>query len=232
MKRILPFLLVFFCTACHPSAPEASSVSSPVFTEAPTSFLVLLDYGHGGADGGAVGTHTGVVEAELNFSIGEQVKEQLELLGVTVLLTRTDEKALGETKQADMQRRGELLQNPDADCTVSIHMNFFPDPSVKGPMVYYQAGSESGEQFATLVMNALTTALDRPERLPNPGNHFVTRVPTAPSVLVECGFLSHQEEERLLQDGDYQRLLARAISEGVYAFCTQSACETTPFVVS
>ena len=57
-----------------------------------------------------------------------------------------------------------------------------------------------------------------PERLPNPGNNFVTRVPPCPAALVECGFLSHPQEERLLQDEGYQQTLAKAIARGVLAF--------------
>lgn len=227
MKHFFPLFLLLFCTACRPLPDQTEATSStPVPTDAPDGFLVLLDYGHGGADGGAVGTHTGVIEADLNLAIGEQVRAELEAMGVTVRLTRTDEHALADTKQADMQRRGELLSDPKADCTVSIHMNHFSDPSVRGPMVYYQAGSQTGAVLAAHVMDALCLALDRAPRLPNPGNNFVTRVPSAPSILVECGFLSHREEELLLQDAAYQATLARAVSDGIYAFCLQTSCET------
>jgi N-acetylmuramoyl-L-alanine amidase len=37
-------------------------------------------------------------------------------------------------------------------------------------------------------------------------------------VLVECGFLSNPEEEKLLQDEAYQRAIAMAIAQGVMAF--------------
>ena len=85
-------------------------------------------------------------------------------------------------------------------------------------MAYYQAGAEAGQPLAQSVIDCVTEAVGLPSRLANPGNNFVTRVPACPAVLVECGFLSHPEEERLLQDEAYQRIVAEAIARGVLAF--------------
>ena len=90
-------------------------------------------------------------------------------------------------------------------------------------MCYYQAGAESGQKLAQCVTDALCRALDRPQRLANPGNNYVTRIPNAPSVLVECGFLSNAEDERRLQDPAYQQTLAQAIADGVLAFLEANA---------
>ena len=129
-----------------------------------------------------------------------------------------DAGALADTKRADMSRRAALLLSEGADAAVSIHMNKFADRRVRGPMAYYQAGADAGQALATSVIDSLTEALELRPRLPNPGNNFVTRVPICPAVLVECGFLSHPEEERLLQDERYQKTIADAIACGVMAF--------------
>lgn len=191
----------------------------------PERYYILLDAGHGGFDGGAVGTVTGVQEAGLNLQVALLVQAELEAAGARVLLTRTGPEALGDTKKADMARRGELLQSEGADAALSIHMNKFPDPTVKGPMAYFQAGSAEGEALAARVIAALTEDLGLPERRPNPGNNFVTRVPAAPAVLVECGFLSHPEEERRLQDPAYQSTLSKAIARGVMAYLQEGEGE-------
>ena len=85
-------------------------------------------------------------------------------------------------------------------------------------MAYYQAGAAAGQALATCVIDSLTEVLSLKSRLANPGNNFVTRVPACPAVLVECGFLSHAEEERLLQDEAYQKAIAHAIARGILAF--------------
>lgn len=185
--------------------------------EAP-AYMVVVDCGHGGFDAGASGDDTGVREDGLNLAVGLLVQEALEEQGVLVVMTRTDEEALGDTKKADMARRGEILCTDGVDAVVSIHMNHFSDRSVQGPMAFYQAGAEVGQSLAQQVMDALCEELTLNSRLANPGNNFVTRIPTAPAVLVECGFLSNPAEEQLLQQESYQQQLARAIANGVMAF--------------
>lgn len=189
--------------------------------EAP-EYMVVVDCGHGGFDAGASGDDTGVREDGLNLAVGLLVQEELEERGVLVVMTRTDGEALGDTKKADMARRGEILSSEGADAVVSIHMNHFSDRSVQGPMTFYQAGAEAGQTLAQQVMDALCEELGIKSRLANPGNNFVTRVPTAPAVLVECGFLSNSTEEQLLQQESYQQQLAHAIANGVMEFLAGS----------
>ena len=181
-------------------------------------WYVILDAGHGGFDAGASGVDTGVKESDLNLQVALLVQVYLEEAGVRVLMTRTEPGALGGTKREDMARRGELLQTEGADAAVSIHMNKFSDRKVRGPMAYYQTGAERGQALAQCVIDSLTEAIGLRPRLANPGNNYVTRVPPCPAVLVECGFLSHPEEERLLHDEGYQKTIADAIARGVMAF--------------
>ena len=208
-------MLLCLLLGCARTA-EAPAERDPLPT--PERWLVILDAGHGGFDAGASGTDTGVKESELNLQVALLVQSSLEDAGVRVLMTRTDESALGGTKKEDMARRGELLRTDGADAAVSIHMNKFPDRRIRGPMAYYQAGAEPGQALATAIIDSLTATLQLKPRRANPGNNFVTRVPACPAALVECGFLSHPEEERLLQDEAYQRQLAEAIARGVLAY--------------
>lgn len=217
MRRIL-YILLLFLTACR--MPDSPQTELPTLPPAPL-YCVVLDYGHGGFDPGAVGRTDSVLESDLNLMIGELVAKHLEDHSCIVLRTRTDADALAETKQDDMHRRGVLLNSEAADCTVSIHMNFFSDPSVRGPMCYYQTDASEGQRLAASVMNALTETLGLPTRSPNPGDNYVTRVPKAPSVLVECGFLSNSEDERRLQDPDHQNLLAKAIADGILRYLSE-----------
>lgn len=190
--------------------------------EAP-EYLVVVDCGHGGFDAGASGDDTGVREDGLILAVGRLVQEELEEAGVLVIMTRRDEEALGDTKKEDMAKRGEILCTEGADAVVSIHMNHFSDRKVQGPMTFYQAGAEAGQSLAQAVIDALCGGLEIKSRLANPGNNFVTRIPKAPAVLVECGFLSNPEEEGLLQQEAYQQKLAKAIAQGVLAYLSGEA---------
>ncbi|MBQ1820749.1 MAG: N-acetylmuramoyl-L-alanine amidase [Clostridia bacterium] len=212
MKRTFLLLLSFFLLGCTAAAPPCTPYE---LSATPPKYFVILDYGHGGSDCGAIGVDTAVLESDLNLLVGEHVARALEDRGCFVLRTRTSADAIAGTKRDDMARRGAILLTDGADCTVSIHMNKFSDRRVKGPMCYFQAGAKDGKRLAQCVIDALSSALGYDSRLANPGNNYVTRIPSAPSVLVECGFLSNPEDERNLQDPVYQQKLADAIADGV-----------------
>ncbi len=214
MKNRLFILLLGLLLGCAEAADTPEREPLPT----PGRWYVILDAGHGGFDAGASGPDTGVRESDLNLQVALLVQEALEDAGVRVLMTRTDPEALGSTKREDMARRGQLLSADGADAAISIHMNKFTDRRVRGPMAFYQAGAEAGQALAAAVIDSLTSALDLPPRLPNPGNNFVTRVPPCPAALVECGFLSHPEEERLLQEPEYQKAIAEAIARGILVY--------------
>ncbi len=187
------------------------------------AYTVVVDAGHGGADGGAVGSKTGVVEAGLNLAVASAVRDALEEAGVAVLMTRTDENALADTKQADMQARRAIMNTEGVDLVVSVHMNRFTDPAVSGPMAFYMKGSEAGQHLAELVIASVCEAIGRPVRSANPGDYFVIRESPAPSVLVECGFLSNAEDEALLQTEEHQQKLVRGIVDGVLAYLAETS---------
>ena len=115
---------------------EAAGAETPAH-----AYTVVVDAGHGGVDGGAVGSKTGVVEAGLNLTVAFAVRDALEAEGINVLMTRTDEDALADTKQGDMQARRKLMNTEGVDLVVSVHMNRFTDPSISGPMAFYMKGS-------------------------------------------------------------------------------------------
>lgn len=182
------------------------------------SFTVVIDAGHGGKDGGAVGTKSKVPEAGLNLEVAFLLKELLEAENIAVIMTRETEDALGNTKKADMQERKQIMNAENVDIIVSIHMNRFTDPSVSGPMVFYMKGSEEGQKLAECVIRRLCEAIDHPIRKANPGDYFVIRESPVTSVLVECGFLSNPSDEQKLLDPEYRRILAEGVAAGLIEY--------------
>jgi N-acetylmuramoyl-L-alanine amidase len=152
--------------------------------------LIVIDAGHGGMDGGAVGVRS-VVEAPLNLVVAKLVERGLQDRGYQVKMTREDENALGRDKQADMRMRRKLMREEGVSVVVSIHMNKFRDASIKGPRAFYMKGSKRGESLAAQVLNSVCKAVEYPKRLVATGNYFVLRESIAPAVIIECGFLSN-----------------------------------------
>jgi N-acetylmuramoyl-L-alanine amidase len=183
---------------------------------------VVIDAGHGGLDGGAVGRQTGVREDGLNLVVAKKLKALFEKNGIKVVMTRQNEKSLGTTKQADMAKRREIIESAGADIVISIHMNKFKDSRVSGPMVFYHEDSEEGKILAELIQTELNARLNPPKpRTFKPETYFILRAGDCPCVLVECGFLSNEREERLLQTDEYQELCVKAIYAGVRAYFDQ-----------
>lgn len=200
--------LVIFAIFLMDAAPAASQ----------RSYTVVVDAGHGGVDGGATGAKSGVAEAGLNLTMAKLVEAELTARGVAVVLTRSGEDALAQGKKADMAARREVMNRENVDAVVSVHMNKFSDCSVHGPMAFYMPGSDEGAKLAVAVIDAVCDAIGAPRRIANPADYYVLRESDPVAVLVECGFLSNAEDEKLLQTPAHQKLLAKGIADGVLQY--------------
>ena len=203
---------------------DTNASSAPADIPGPLSGLVILvDAGHGGYDGGARCRDSGVWEKEINLAVARQVERALTGLGAQVVMTRREDADLCTEnrpanltkKRQDMQNRIALAKENQADMVLSIHMNEYRVRSESGPQVFYREGCDSGRLLAGCVQRALIRHLQpRKERAALAGDYFILQL-EVPSVLVECGFISNAEEEKLLLDEDYQKRLAESIAAGV-----------------
>ena len=207
-------LTVGLCFAVTATATSAYSVPK-------TGRTVVIDAGHGGADGGVVGVHTSVKESDVNLAIARSLKHFLKTKGYDVVMTRTTTDGLyGMTtknkKLKDMQERKKVIENADADLVVSVHCNSYPRHDQTGAQVFYAPGSETGKQNAERMQSVLKATFDT-ERKAMSGDYFILQCSATPSLLVECGFLTTPSEEKLLVSAAYQEKVAYAIFTGIHA---------------
>lgn len=180
-----------------------------------TGPCILLDAGHGGFDPGAL-SNSKTHEDDINLSITMMVKAELESRGYEVLLTREDAQALGSDKQADMRKRREIIANSSADYAISIHLNASTDASCRGPVVLYHPTSERGGEIARTLQKTLNEQLQPPRaREVQTGQYYILKSGPMPIVIVECGFLTNAQEEKLLMQQEYQQRVAAAIAQGM-----------------
>lgn len=174
--------------------------------------VILVDPGHGGYDGGARGK-SGLWEKEINLQMANAFLQALERRGAKVILTRTEDKDFAPTKRADLDARLRMAEG--ADLLLSVHMNKYHDERESGPQVFYRKGREESRLLAGCLQAALIENLQpNRQRQSLPGDYYMLQL-EIPSVLVECGFLSNPEEEKMLRDADYQKKLAEAVAEGI-----------------
>jgi len=217
-KTVTKSILLLLCLVVALLLPlVVLSAGQTAAADAPT---VILDPGHGGFDPGAIGV-SGTEEDDLNLAVALLLKAELESRGITVLLTREKDEALGQSKTEDMHKRRDLIANSGAHCAVIIHMNSHPDASCMGPVAIHYAGSENGARLAGYIQQELISRLQpQKERAAYGETYFILKGGAVPSVIVECGFLSNPTEEALLLDAGYQNKLAFAIAEGVTRYLT------------
>ena len=98
--------------------------------EAAIPRIIVLDAGHGGADGGASGSD-GTRECDLNLAITLKTDAVLGLLGENTMLLRStdtdlsssDAKSISQKKVSDIRRRVELVNAQPGAILISIHCN-------------------------------------------------------------------------------------------------------------
>lgn len=199
---ILLVVLVAICSivgVCY--AVGATSSPKAVHT-------IVIDAGHGGKDGGAIGKQTGVTESYLNLQYANALSDICKQYGYRVVMTRKDMNGLyspfaTNKKKSEMEKRKQIIEKSNADLVVSIHMNSFPSEKSRGAQVFYQEGSTKGQTFAESVQKSLNQNIEYAKAKPKSGDFFVLNCSSVPSILIECGFLSNSTEEVLLQDEKY-----------------------------
>lgn len=193
-------------------------------------YVIVLDAGHGGDDGGAIGITTLTREKDINLSITLKIARLFESAGATVVLTRSDEKALcknGFNKMEDMRTRAEIIENARPYIVISVHCNSFPQSkNVKGAQMFYYPGSVTGEALAKEIQESLNKNVDsKNKRQIKSEDFYMLRHGNSTNVMIECGFLSCPDEEILLIDDDYQNKIAYAVFDGTCSYISKA---TTP----
>lgn len=218
------FVFLFFLLIFIFSLTTAHKKEQSVFSQALTH-TVIIDAGHGFPDGGAVGMN-GSIESTLNIKIANLIKKELEKSGHTVIMTRKGEDSIcrrdGETiakmKRNDMYKRLDIIKSSSADIFVSIHMNKFTDSRYCGAQVLYADNYRESEKLASFLQKRLCDLEDNKTKRTHskaPKELFLMKNTSIPSVIIECGFLSNYEEEKLLNSEKYQKELCGAIVKGI-----------------
>lgn len=204
--------------------------SEPASAMPSSNRVIIIDPGHGGEDGGAVGSD-GTVEKDLNLQVALKLQKLLEMSGCTVFMTRSDDESLstpedaakGERKVADLANRKLITDDLKVEAFVSIHMNTFTDPQYFGTQVFYSASPPESKTLADLIQSEVKTYDPENTRVAKDGskNIFILSDTSIPSVVVECGFLSNEKDLARLKTDDYQQKIAAAVFSGINKFYLQ-----------
>ena len=235
MKLKTVYLLLFgaiFIAVCLVMISSFSDIAQLTARDiaAEDAPYVIIDAGHGGEDGGA--EVNGVLEKDINLAIAGITADILRLHGYRVKEVREedisvcsdDAETLREKKTSDLHNRVKLF-NENPDCTVvSIHQNKFPGEKSHGTQLFYSKNDPDSEKLARSIQTSVVLLLqnDNTRELKPAGKDiFILDQAEVPAVIVECGFLSNNEERQKLTDPIYQQEIAYAVAMGIIDYHNQ-----------
>ena len=121
-------------------------------------------------------------------------------------------------KKRDMELRKELIKKVRPNMVISLHQNSYTNHKLRGAQVFYDKTSDTSKQIAEYIQKQFLKNLEHSNKTTSPGDYFMLKCTTAPSVIVECGFLSNEEDEKLLLTDAYQEKIINCIYLGIVEF--------------
>jgi N-acetylmuramoyl-L-alanine amidase len=171
--------------------------------------IVVLDPGHGGDDTGTA-AH-GLIESEINLDLARRIEGRLSAIGVTVLFTRS-----ATTGPAELSR-AMMANEAGADIMLSLHCDSTDQSRASGVATFFYgldrfgAWSAVGEELANLIQREIVARTGLTDCRSHARGWVLLQRTQMPTVRIEAGYLSHQEDAARLGDPAFLDTLAEAI---------------------
>ncbi len=179
--------------------------------KSPEEITVVVDAGHGGSEAGALGC-LGDKEKDINLKIANELKNQLELRGFNVVMTRECDAniSLGE--------RVEVARNNDAAIFVSVHLNSIGDIPMnihknKGTSVYYY--NKNSRKLAEYVKKSVTSIAGTRDDGLRTASFAVIRPTDYVGILVETAYMTNPCDSMMYRTDAFIENTAKGITEGI-----------------
>src|SRR5690625_607787 len=192
-------------------------------------YTIVIDPGHGGVDGGAVGAD-GTSEKEIALAVSRKLASYLQHAGANVVLTRDDDvdladdstKGFSRRKSEDIRNRLQLIHDQDADLFLSIHLNAMPSKVWRGAQSFYYPKFPESRQLAENIQAEIIAHLQNTTREALAiRSVYLLKHAEVPGALIELDFLSNESERELLKKDSYQDQMAASIYDGVLHYLTE-----------
>lgn len=181
--------------------------------------IFVIDIGHGGRDSGTY--YKDILEKDINLQIGLKLRDKLLKKGAFVYLTRDGDYDLSSPgvsfrKKSDFDNRIKYINDIKPDMYFSIHINYLENSKYYGAQVFYL---DSGKEYASVLQNYFISNLKSPlkEKRMSDDIYMYKRI-ESPGVLIECGFISNDNERLLLVDNKYQDLIVESIVQSLFVY--------------
>ena len=184
----------------------------------------IIDPGHGDLDGGTQSSD-GTLEKDINLDISLRLNEIMVSHGIKTVMTRIDdnieygnESSIYGKKKADINSRMKIIEDNPQAVFISIHQNYFNESKYSGSQVFYSGNNAKSESLAQCIQQSIVESIqpENTRQIKKSGSEiFLLYNAQIPAVMVECGFLSNENEARLLKTESYRQKIAEAIFTGI-----------------
>ena len=163
---------------------------------------------------GTSGASTGIAEYVTNLEISLKLRDALQSQGAEVYMTR-------ESHDVDIsnQQRAQMMNDYGVDLVLRIHCDGSENRSKSGIALYCSRSNAIAEESfraAEAILPRVCEATGaKANGIVQNDNYTGQNWSTVPCIMVECGFLSNPDEDRLLNDADYQWKLAAGLTNGI-----------------
>ena len=175
---------------------------------------VCLDAGHGADDVGATSTGGARLEKDDNLRLTLKVRDKLEEKGIKVILTRDDDSDI------TLKERCRLANKKRCDFFLTLHRNSAVSGSGFEAWIAKEPKGDE-EQTAQRLVKALSDISGLPNRGVKRGyrnssgnNYYVNSNTNMPSILLEVGFVTSDEDNKSFDKSLDEN--AEAIAEIIY----------------
>ncbi len=224
MKKVLFLLFSVLIMISVFILQEIKTVSSSQLIENKYP-VIIIDAGHGGEDGGAVGVD-GTNEKDINLSIALKLNDILTVMGYSTRMVRTEDisvhnpnaDTIRERKATDIHNRAAIMEEYEKCLYISVHQNKYDDSSIWGAQTFYSPNDDASKSLAQFIQNSISAQIQPNNKrlIKESGTSvYVLYNATKPAVMVECGFVSNPNELLQLKKEEYQYQMAFSIMSGI-----------------
>jgi N-acetylmuramoyl-L-alanine amidase len=169
----------------------------------------VLDPGHGGEDTGTI-AH-GLTESEVTLDLARRIEGRLSAVGATVLFTRS------ATTSPDDLSRAMMANQAGADIVLSLHCDTTDHPRASGVSTFFYgqdrfgAWSAVGQHLAELIQREVVARTGLTDCRTHARAWVLLQRTQMPTVRLEAGYLSHQQDAARLADPRFRDTVAEAV---------------------
>lgn len=174
------------------------------------NFVVVIDASHGGKDDGAINAKLNLKEKDITLAISKEISSVSNNNRITYVFTRKNDETVGLNERVD------FINKTKPNLVISLHSNQSTDVNLQGLEVYYSeenTDAKKSKSYAEMFKN--NVRIGKSASQVKSARFKLIKNVNCPSVLLEMGYISNNEDLKFIKSPKNQRYIATRIAEVV-----------------